>query len=228
MDFFQPATYFDFHLYAHANLFSNCHYVWEALANIPSYLKTHAQSQLEEAKISPNAFLVHPETISLGKGTIVEPGAYIQGPCIIGKNCVIRNGAYIRGNVIIGDGCVIGHCTELKNVIFLDEVHAAHFAYIGDSIIGNHANLGAGVKCANLKFNNSEVVVHYHGQHFATGLRKCGAFIGDNSKLGCNAVTNPGTFLGKSSSLFPCVCFGGVATANSTIQLETKIHITNK
>lgn len=228
MEFFQSATFFDIHLFPHANLFADCHYVWEALSKLPSYLRSHTHNQLQEAKVSPQAYLVHPETISLGKGTVVEAGAYIQGPCIIGKNCVIRNGAYLRGNVITGDGCVIGHCTELKNVIFLQEVHAAHFAYIGDSIIGNNVNMGAGVKCANLKFNNSEVVVHYHGQHFATGLRKCGAFIGDNSHLGCNSVTNPGTFLGKGSTLYPCVCFGGVAAANSSIQFETKTYITNK
>lgn len=167
-------TFFDLDDYQHAALFSNIAHVWEALGKIEKYLR---EASLKAIEVDiPEGTTVHlPELISIGEGTQIEPGAYISGPCIIGKNCVIRHGAYIRGHVITGDGCVIGHATEVKNSIFLNHALAAHFAYVGDSILGNYVNLGAGTKCANLRLDGKEVVVRVGGQKLKTGRRKFGA-----------------------------------------------------
>jgi NDP-sugar pyrophosphorylase family protein len=119
--------------------------------------------------------------------------------------------------VVVGDRCVIGHATEVKSSIFLDGAHAAHFAYVGDSIIGNRVNLGAGVKCANLRFDGKEVRVHYKERALETKRRKLGSIIADDVQVGCNAVLNPGTILGKSTHCLPCTMVRGVHEAKSRI-----------
>jgi NDP-sugar pyrophosphorylase family protein len=141
--------------------------------------------------------------IYIGRGTVVEPGAYIKGPTIIGNNCEIRHGAYIRGNVLVGNRCVIGHTTEVKNSCFLDQSKAGHFAYIGDSILGNRVNLGAGTKLANLNIGGIPIQIILNQKKINTGLKKFGAILGDEVEIGCNAVTNPGTMLGKGSIVYP-------------------------
>jgi len=143
------------------------------------------------------------EQILLGPGSVVEPGALIQGPTIIGAHTEVRQGAYVRGNCIIGDRCVVGHTTEIKASIMLDDAKAGHFAYIGDSILGNATNLGAGTKLANLKIRAGAVRVKFGSDFIDTGLRKFGAILGDHAEIGCNAVTNPGTLLGKGCLVFP-------------------------
>ncbi len=166
--------------------------------------------------------MVNPEQISIGEGTIIEPGAYIRGPCIIGKNCQIRHGAYIRGNVIIGDHCVVGHATELKHSILLDHAHAAHFAFVGDSILGNGVNLGAGVRCANLRLDGAPVCVQYGEESFSTGMRKLGAVIGDEAQIGCNVVLNPGTCFGKESRCFPGLTVSGYIEGSKCLRPKQK------
>lgn len=227
MSHFHAGNFFQLNEFLHAAIFDSQHFVWEALTAISAYLKTQKLGKIE-ADIPSGAILVHPELISIGKGSVIEPGTYIKGPCIIGKKCTIRQGAYIRGHLIAGDECVIGHCTEIKNSILLNHAKAAHFAYLGESILGNHVNLGAGVKCANLKFDGSPIIIHYEGKHYATHLHKMGAIIGDGSQLGCNSVTNPGTLMGKNSHLLPCVNFGGYAPDDSVIRLETRAQIVPK
>ena len=145
------------------------------------------------------------EFVSLGSGTVVEPGALIKGPTIIGSRTEIRQGAYMRGKCIVGDRCVVGHTTEIKSSIMLNDAKAGHFAYIGDSILGNFTNLGAGTKLANLKVTPGSVIVKARGESIDTGLRKFGAVLGDHVEIGCNTVTNPGTLLGKNAVVFP-VC----------------------
>jgi UDP-N-acetylglucosamine diphosphorylase / glucose-1-phosphate thymidylyltransferase / UDP-N-acetylgalactosamine diphosphorylase / glucosamine-1-phosphate N-acetyltransferase / galactosamine-1-phosphate N-acetyltransferase len=205
----EPDLFFDLSSFAHRDLFAGCRFVWEALSRIQSYLAQHTLGEIQ-VDIPPGAFLANPELISIGKGSVVEPGAYIQGPCLIGEGCTVRHGAYIRGQFIAGDGCVIGHTTEVKNTVFLNGAHAAHFAYVGDSILGNRVNLGAGTKCANLRLDGGQVVVHFEGKRYPTGLRKFGAIIGDDGQVGCNAVTNPGTLLGKGVFCCPCLNVSGV------------------
>lgn len=219
----QPSDLFDLSRFAHSNLFQVEH-VWLVLPNIESYVRNLKLGELR-GTISPSAYLVNPESISIGEGSVVEPGAYIQGPCWIGKNCTIRHGAYIRGSVLTGDHCVIGHDTEVKNAVFLNHAHAAHFAYVGDSILGNYVNLGAGTKCANFKLDQGKIAINYEGQKIATGLRKFGAIIGDYTQLGCNSVTNPGTIIGSYVRCYPCVNFGGVIPSHSVIKSEARIQV---
>lgn len=188
--------FFDLSQFEHVELFMQDKPVWDALVQLEGYLKRCAHRKIC-GEVSPFAWLVNPESIFIGEGTIVEPGAYIQGPCIIGKRCQIRHGAYIRGETVIGDDCIIGHATEVKHSIFLNKAKAPHFNYVGDSILGNDVNLGAGVKCANVKLDHSKIA--------NTGLKKMGAIIGDSAQLGCNAVTSPGTLIGRYAVIYPCV-----------------------
>jgi UDP-N-acetylglucosamine diphosphorylase / glucose-1-phosphate thymidylyltransferase / UDP-N-acetylgalactosamine diphosphorylase / glucosamine-1-phosphate N-acetyltransferase / galactosamine-1-phosphate N-acetyltransferase len=143
------------------------------------------------------------EDIFFGPGVAVEPGALIKGPTLITANTDVRQGAYVRGKCIIGKGCVVGHTTEMKSSIMLDGAKAGHFAYIGDSILGNSTNLGAGTKLANLKIRGSSVVIRVGDSKIDTGLRKLGAIVGDGVEIGCNTVTNPGTLLAKEAMVFP-------------------------
>ncbi len=143
------------------------------------------------------------ERIAIGRGVLVESGAMIKSPAIIGDMTEIRQGAYLRGYVLTGRRCVLGHTTEIKHSIFLDDAKAGHFAYLGDSILGNNANLGAGTKFANLRFLPGNVTIFYKGEKIDTGRRKFGAILGDNAQTGCNSVTSPGTLMGKQAILLP-------------------------
>lgn len=216
--------FFDLSSYEHASIFGQDLTPWTALSLIKSYLLSLTLGEIK-GEVSSGAYLINPELISIGEGTIVEPGAYIQGPCWIGKNCTIRHGAYIRGSVLTGDECVIGHDTEVKNSIFLNQAHAAHFAYVGDSILGNHTNLGAGTKCANFKLDKGTVSICYKGQKIQTGLRKFGAILGDHTQIGCNSVTNPGTLVGQAVRCYPCTNIGGFIPSYSIVKADVKVSI---
>lgn len=218
--------FFDFTVYAHAILFHGDSYPWLALELLESYLKAQPLG-IHEGVISPSAYLIRPEHISIGEGTIIEPGAFIQGPCILGKHCVVRHGAYIRGNVVAGDRCVIGHDTEIKHSIMLDGAHAAHFAYVGDSILGNGVNLGAGTKCANFKLDQTTINVHIEGQRIPTQMRKLGVVIGDRSQIGCNTVLNPGTLVGQEVRCYPCLNIGGFIPSRSIVKSQTSLVVTS-
>jgi NDP-sugar pyrophosphorylase family protein len=206
---FLPSQFFDLTQVNFAELFQTTEPVWKVLEHINSYLSTLSLGKIE-GHIETGAFLVDPENISIGEGTVVESGAYIKGPCLIGKRCHIRHGAYIRGSLITGDDCVIGHATEVKNSIFLKKAQAGHFSYVGDSILGSFINLGAGTKCANLRFDNQLIKIFDGHGWISTGLRKLGLILGDEGQTGCNSVTNPGTIMGKKSICFPCVNVGGI------------------
>jgi UDP-N-acetylglucosamine diphosphorylase / glucose-1-phosphate thymidylyltransferase / UDP-N-acetylgalactosamine diphosphorylase / glucosamine-1-phosphate N-acetyltransferase / galactosamine-1-phosphate N-acetyltransferase len=214
---FSADEYFDLTSFSHSSLFNKNEPVWLTLKLIESYLKSLPLGEIH-GTLENGVHLVNPEWITIGRGTVVESGAYIKGPCIIGENCEIRNGAYIRGNLIVGDRCVIGHATEVKNSIFLNGAHAGHFAYVGDSILGNKVNLGAGTRLANLRFDDQMIKVYSNGESIETGLRKLGAILGDFSLTGCNSVTNPGTFMGKHSRLAPCSTARGIIPANFNIK----------
>jgi NDP-sugar pyrophosphorylase family protein len=139
--------------------------------------------------------------------------ATIIGPTWIGPSTEIRPGAFIRGNVIVGEGCVLGNASEFKNCLLLDRVQAPHFNYVGDSVLGNKAHLGAGVICSNLRLDQAEISVRLPAGVAATGLRKFGAVLGDAAEVGCNAVLNPGTLLGPRALVMPCTAFGGYLPA---------------
>lgn len=149
--------------------------------------------------------------VFIGKNTVVEAGAYIKGPTYIGENSTIRHSAYIRGHVFVGNHCIVGHCTEAKHAVFLDHSKAGHFAYVGNSILGNNTNLGAGTKLANLKLNHQEIkyLDPTTNKIVASNLKKFGAIIGDHSQTGCNSVLSPGTLLLPKTFILPCVHFHG-------------------
>jgi NDP-sugar pyrophosphorylase family protein len=138
-----------------------------------------------------------------GEGVLVEAGAFLKEPAIIGDQTEVRQGAYLRGYCLVGKRCVVGHATEVKHSIMLDDAKAGHFAYLGDSILGNQVNLGAGTKLANLRFQSGEVSIKTADGPMATGLKKLGCIFGDHCQTGCNSVTNPGTLLGKGCMLLP-------------------------
>lgn len=213
-----PSSYFfDLSQFEHNALFQGDPEPWLVLQKLSAYLNSHSLGN-HQGSISSSAYLVNPELISIGEGSVVEPGAFIQGPCIIGKGCVVRHGAYIRGNVLTGNKCVIGHDSEVKHAILLDHAHAAHFAYVGDSILGNEVNLGAGTKCANFKFDQTQIKLNINGERIPTQMRKLGAIIGDKSQIGCNAVTNPGTLVGQEVRCYPCLNIEGFIPSRSILK----------
>lgn len=209
--------FFSLEHFAHRSLWETGDLPWAPLHRLTDYFKARSSFRIE-IPIPEGVHLVHPEWIAIGEGTLLEPGVMIQGPCVLGKNCIVRHGAYLREQVLCGDRCVIGHCAEIKHSILLDGAHATHFVYVGDSILGNEVNLGAGVKCANLRLDRKEIVIQCEGQKISTGLRKMGALIGDRSQIGCNCVCNPGTCLGKDSTAYPLLHLSGWIAAGSHIK----------
>ncbi len=203
-------------------------FVYEVFPRLKEYIVSNIKKQNSEARekiaiIKEGAFIEG--DVYIGRGTVVEPGAYIKGPTIIGKNCEIRQGAYIRGSVITGNDCVIGHATEIKNSIMLNGAKAGHFAYVGDSILGNNVNLGAGVKLANLKVFNSKVILNMKNNIYKTNLRKIGAILADNVEIGCNTVTAPGTIIGKNSKLYSNLAISGYIDENKLVKNKSLIEI---
>jgi UDP-N-acetylglucosamine diphosphorylase / glucose-1-phosphate thymidylyltransferase / UDP-N-acetylgalactosamine diphosphorylase / glucosamine-1-phosphate N-acetyltransferase / galactosamine-1-phosphate N-acetyltransferase len=221
-------TFFSLDGFTHASLWQNGEYPWAPLARLEAYLRKMELGQIE-ISIPSGVHLDHPELISIGKGTVIEPGVFIQGPCVIGKNCAIRHGAYLRGPLLFGDGCVVGHAAEVKHSILLNGAHATHFVYVGDSILGNRVNLAAGVKCANLRLDRNVVCVQYEHQRIDTGLVKLGAIVGDDAQVGCNSVFNPGTLMGRESVSHPLMQLGGYipprkqVTKNGIEEIDLKI-----
>ena len=209
-------SFFALGAFRHKELFEG-EFVWSALHRLKEYIEGVAERKIE-IEISEGVSLIDAETISIGEGTKIEPGVLIRGPCVIGKNCAIRHGAYLRGGVILGDGCTVGHSCEVKHSIFLDGSSASHLVYVGDSIIGNKANLSAGVKCANLRLDRKEVSVSWGGLRTKTGLKKFGAIIGDRAQVGCNCVLNPGTLIGADSVCYPLLNIGGFVPSNSRVK----------
>ncbi len=201
--------FFSLEEFEHRALFKKEAPVWDALHQLSSYLKKAPLGKIEIV-VPDTAYLINKEQISIAKGCVVEPGAYIEGPVILGPGTVVRHGAYIRGNVITGKDCIIGHATEVKNSIFLNRAAAAHFNYVGDSILGNDVNLGAGVKLANYRLDRAPVTLVFQGKKISTDLKKFGAVVGDQTQIGCNAVTSPGTLIGPRSFCYPCMNIKGI------------------
>jgi UDP-N-acetylglucosamine diphosphorylase / glucose-1-phosphate thymidylyltransferase / UDP-N-acetylgalactosamine diphosphorylase / glucosamine-1-phosphate N-acetyltransferase / galactosamine-1-phosphate N-acetyltransferase len=225
---FAPERFFDFKTFAHKALFDRVKNVWEALGErLKDYIRNVLKPGIH-GNVMDGAFIEDENLVFIGEDTVVEPGAYIKGPAIIGNNTQVRQGAYIRGDVIVGDRCVVGHTTEVKCAVMLDGAQAGHFAYIGDSILGNHVNLGAGAKLANLKMIKGNVIVRHKGKEIDTGLRKFGAIIGDHCELGCNSVTSPGTILSKNCIVYPCASIHGIFDENSIIKFRPTIEISKR
>ena len=148
----------------------------------------------------------------------IAPTAFIEGPAIIGPNTEIRHGAFIRKNVITGNGCVIGNSSEVKNALLFDGVQIPHFNYVGDSIIGYKAHLGAGAILSNFRFDGKEISIRIENTKYRTGRNKLGSIIGDQVEIGANCVILPGSLIGKGTQIYPLVNTGGYIPAHSTIK----------
>ena len=219
---FKPADLFDLTQTGHAALFDGVEFAWDALKKIKPYIEANLKPALLN-KCEGRAFIG--EQVFIGEGTVVEDGAMIKGPAIIGRNCQIRHNAYIRENVIVGDGCVVGNSSELKNTLLFNQSQVPHFNYLGDSIVGFKAHVGAGVIASNLKSLPGNVTVEMDGKPFDTGLRKFGALIGDGAEVGCNAVLNPGTIIGRGAVIYPGVNWRGFLPANTIAKNKSTVEV---
>ena len=193
-----------------ADLFESSEYPWEMLPKINGYILNLIEKGIPGyTKLSEN--------VLIGENVKIYPTATIEGPTIIGSNTEVRPGAYIRGNVITGEGCVMGNSCEFKNCILLDKVEVPHFNYIGDSILGNKAHTGAGTICSNLKADHKPVVIH-GDEDYETGIQKIGGILADGADVGCGSVINPGTVIGKNTSVYPLTSLRGVYPAGCIVK----------
>jgi NDP-sugar pyrophosphorylase family protein len=222
---FRAEDYLDLKQFAFPELFDGCDNVWDALKTLPEFVKKRVKPSRQETRVG-SPYIA--EDVMIGKGTVVEHGAVIKGPTIIGANCEIRSSAYIRGNVIVGDGCVLGNSCEFKNAVLFNGVQVPHFSYVGDSILGYKAHLGAGVILSNFKSTKGNVAIRHDGKQIDTGLRKFGAVIGDGADIGCNCVLNPGSIIGRGTILYPNVLWRGVCPAGSIVKLRQQHEVVTR
>ena len=197
------------------DVFEASNYPWEILPQIKFIVKKALEEGLEGYHLLEEGILV-------GDNVKIAKTATIEAPAIIGKDTELRPGAYLRGNVIIGEGCVIGNSSELKNCILLNHVQVPHYNYVGDSILGDYAHMGAGSILSNLKSGGSNVVIH-GDKDYETGLRKIGAFLGEHADIGCGSVLNPGTIIGKNTRVYPLSMLRGCYPENSIVKSPVNI-----
>ena len=192
-------------------------YPWEALEGIKELILQIG------ATLSADEYDHPAEDVWIAKDAKRYPNNYIAGPCIIGHGTEVRPGAFIRGSALVGDNCVVGNSTELKNVILFDNVQVPHYNYVGDSILGYKAHMGAGSITSNVKSDKKLVVIKNEGELIETGRKKVGALVGDRVEVGCNTVLNPGTVVGRDSNIYPVSCVRGVIPANSIFKSKDNI-----
>jgi UDP-N-acetylglucosamine diphosphorylase / glucose-1-phosphate thymidylyltransferase / UDP-N-acetylgalactosamine diphosphorylase / glucosamine-1-phosphate N-acetyltransferase / galactosamine-1-phosphate N-acetyltransferase len=219
---FKPADLFDLTQSEHAKIFEGCEFAWDALKKLKAYIDANVRPELHN-RCEGEAYVG--KFVFIGEGTTVEDGAMIKGPAIIGKNCEIRHNAYIRDYVIVGDNCVIGNSCELKHSLLFNGCQVPHFNYVGDSILGYKAHLGAGVKISNVKLVPGNVTVEVEGKPVDTGLRKFGSLIGDLSEIGCNSVLNPGSIIGRNSVIYPNTNWRSILPANMIVKNKAEQEI---
>ncbi len=198
-------------------LFEGATYPWEVLPKISAFI-VELGNQLSSEEYEKRG-----ENVWVAKSAKVAPTAYINGPAIIGKESEIRHCAFIRGNAIVGEGAVVGNSTELKNVVLFNKVQVPHYNYVGDSILGYRAHMGAGSITSNVKSDKTLVVVKDGEDKIPTGLKKFGAMLGDCVEVGCNSVLNPGTVVGRNAQIYPTSCVRGVIRANSIYKKQGEI-----
>ena len=192
-----------------AALFEGKTYPWEALGDIKDFILNLGPTLPE------GEFSMPKEGVWIANDAKIYPTAYIEAPCIIDHGAEVRHCAFIRGSAIVGKNCVVGNSVELKNVVLFDNVQVPHYNYVGDSILGYKAHMGAGSITSNVKSDKTLVVVKQGGEHIESGRKKFGAILGDNVEVGCNSVLNPGTVVGRRSNIYPVSCVRGVVPCNS-------------
>ena len=230
-----PTTLFDLSDPATAAFFDGCDYVWQALPQIKRHVaRLTAGGRRIDGTVMPGAWLGD-APIVIEAGAVVEPGAYIIGPAYIGAGAVVRHGAYVRENVILLAGSTLGHASEAKNALFLPGAAAPHFAYVGDSILGHHVNLGAGTKLSNLGILSEKdsatgkrptIRLVVDDVEYDTGLTKFGAILGDGAQTGCNAVLNPGSIVGPRTLIYANASLRkGYHPADSIVKLRQNVRV---
>ena len=199
-----------------ADYLSSFQYPWQALAGIKEMIITLGKTLGDDyAEVSPGVWVHDTAT--------VFPSAYLGAPCIIGPGTEVRHCAFIRGAALVGKNCVVGNSVELKNVILFDGVQVPHFNYVGDSILGYMSHMGAGAITSNVKSDRKPVVIKNGNETMETGLKKVGAMLGDFAEVGCNAVLNPGTVVGRMSNIYPTSSVRGVIPEKSIFRNDGKV-----
>ncbi len=202
MDNIEIKSLFDVEDFYQKDLLNKHLYPWEVISALDAYVDELAGG----------------EKIIMGEGSSIDPSAKVEGKVIVGKNVTICDGVLIRGNCIIGDNVRVGHCVELKHSVIMNNTALSHFNYVGDSIVGNNVNIGGGAIVANWRFDKKNIMIKLENEKIDTGLEKFGAAIGDRSSIGVNSVLNPGTILGKSSTVYPLVSVSGVNSSGSVLK----------
>lgn len=200
-----------------AKLFEGKTYPWEVLENIGSFIEELG------ATLPENEYRKVGRNIWIHRSARLAPSIALGGPAIIGPRVDVRHGAFIRGRVIVGEGAVVGNSCEIKNSILFDGVQVPHYNYVGDSILGYKAHMGAGAVTSNVKSTKTLVSVHAEEGDQETGLKKFGAMLGDGAEIGCNSVLNPGTVIGRNSIVYPLSCVRGCVGANSIYKSKDEI-----
>ena len=203
------------------DLFDGVAYPWEVLPKIGEFIVKLGET------LSLDEYDKRGDNVWIAKDAKVFESAYINGPCIIGKGAEVRHCAFIRGNAIVGEGAVVGNSTELKNVVLFNKVQVPHYNYVGDSILGFKAHMGAGSITSNVKSDKKLVVIKDGRDTIETGLKKVGAFLGDNVEVGCGSVLNPGTVIGRESNIYPLSSVRGVVAAGCIYKNKGEVVLKN-
>ena len=199
------------------DLFTGVTYPWEVLPKIRAFILQLGSTLSEEEYEKVG------EDVWIAKSAAVAPTAYIHGPAIIGKHAEVRHCAFIRGSAIVGEGAVVGNSTELKNVVLFNKVQVPHYNYVGDSILGYRAHMGAGSITSNVKSDKKPVVVKVGRARIETGLKKFGAMLGDEVEVGCGSVLNPGTVIGRHSNIYPLSSVREAVPENSIYKMRGEV-----
>lgn len=220
---YRPSDFFDLEKTRHRVIFDSLEHVWQALEKIEAYLQFRLKPGMH-GEVVGKPFIG--TNVYIGEGTVIEPGATVKGPAWIGEGCQIRSGCYIRENVILGDRVVAGNSCEFKNCLVFDGAEVPHFNYVGDSILGHKAHLGAGVILSNVRLDRREVTIATpEGMNLPTGLKKFGAILGDHAEIGCNSVLSPGSIIGRHALVYPCVHWRGVLGEKKIARIRQSVDV---
>ncbi len=218
MDKLKTGELFDLGRSAAGGFLGGFEYPWESLPHIKDYINNTLIPSL-----SQDDFYEYAPGVWAEKTAAIAPTAHISPPTVIGKGTEIRHCAFIRGSAVIGENCVIGNSVEIKNSIIFDCCDVPHFNYVGDSVLGFHAHMGAGAITSNIKSDKTNIAVRGEGTEIQTGLRKMGAMVGDGAEIGCNSTLNPGTVIGRGTTVYPNSCVRGVVPENSIYKSNDNI-----